>query len=349
MSIKHIFASWKLNQYKDKDALYCISNNIKKAICVDRFGYLNKYSKWDVFGNDKLPNLIENYTDNTFKDICLNRGYEFTQKYSDKKLAVMWSGGLDSTTLLCSLIMNNINRSRLLILYTKDSVEEYPYFYNYLRTHGYTLLHMDRVTYNKILTNPNYYVTSGSCGDELFSKVLYYSHPEYYNLPWKDYAKTFYTEEAIEQLDEASNYYNFNIKLSQNLYFFFNFICRYSTEKLSVAAITGNYENTLNFYDTQEFQNFAYTRYLLTLDNKDIPTNKDYKKEAKLLIYDLLKDDDYLYKGKQESRQTIGLKYRTNYSLLIIDSNNNNNTIYKEAPMDNYTSLITYLEQYRRN
>ena len=284
MSIKHIFASCKLYQYKDTDALYCISNNIKKAICIDRFGYLNKYSKWDIFGDDKLPKLIKNYTESTFKDICLNRGYEFVQISNQKKIAVMWSGGLDSTTLLCSLIMNDINRSRLVILYTKDSVKEYPFFYEYLRKHGYTLLHMDRATYHKVLTNPNYYITSGSCGDELFSKVLYYSHPEYYNLPWKDYAKTFCTEEAIEQLDEARWFYHFEpFQLSQNLYFFYNFICRYSTEKLSVAAITGNYENTLNFYDTQEFQNFAYTRYLFTLDNKDIPTNKDYKKEAKLL------------------------------------------------------------------
>lgn len=347
MPLKHVFASWKLNPYKDTDALYCISNNIKKAICIDRFGYLNKYSKWNVLGTDKLPKLIRNYTENTFKDICLARGYEFIQKYTDKKIEVMWSGGLDSTTLLCSLILNNIDRSKLLVLYTKDSVEEYPLFYQYLRTHGYSLLHMDNTSYTKILNNPNYYITSGSCGDELFSKVLYYSHPEYYNLPWKDYAKTFCTNEAIDQLDEARWFYNFEpFKLSQNLYFFYNFICRYSTEKLSVGAITGNYENTINFYDTQEFQNFAYTRYLITLDDKTIPTNKDYKKEAKILIYELLKDNDYLYKGKQESRQTLGIKYSNICSVLAIDDKNN--ITYKTAPLDSYTNLITYLNQYRK-
>lgn len=348
MSIKHIFASRKLNQHNDNDALSCISRNVKKAVCIDRFGYLNKYSKWDIVGNDKLPKIIKNYSENTFKEICLARGYEFIQKYKDKKIAVMWSGGLDSTTLICSLILNNIDRSRLVILHTKESVEEYPYFYTYLRTHGYTIFRIGKKTYEQFLTNPKYYLTSGSCGDELFSDILYYSHPEQYNLPWKDYARTFCSDEAIEQLDEARWFYNIEpFQLSQNLYFFYNFMSRYNTEKLSVGAITGNYENTINFYDTQEFQDFAYTRYLITLDNKTIPTNKDYKKEAKLLIYELLKDNDYLYKGKQESRQTIGIWYNTHFTTLIVDDNDT--TIYKVASSEEYDSLVTYLNQYRRS
>jgi hypothetical protein len=97
---------------------------------------------------------------------------------SNKKLAVWYSGGTDSLSILCSVIKNSSNsfkKEKLLVRLTKDSIEEYPWFYE---------------TYisNKL--------------NHKFSTLDEYFHPEFYNIDGV-FGDTVFGEHYIPELVES--------------------------------------------------------------------------------------------------------------------------------------------------
>ena len=48
---------------------------------------------------------------------------------SNREVIINYSGGVDSTTVLTALLKNQINKDKLTILLSKESIEEYPGFY----------------------------------------------------------------------------------------------------------------------------------------------------------------------------------------------------------------------------
>ena len=50
-------------------------------------------------------------------------------KESGRKIRLMWSGGMDSTCALCSLLMCNIDLDQLEVIMSYESIIEYPWFY----------------------------------------------------------------------------------------------------------------------------------------------------------------------------------------------------------------------------
>lgn len=82
------------------------------------------------FGTDNLPR-----TEKTFATICEEQAKAIISQAEekDKPIRVLWSGGIDSTTVLVALIQalegNLKNRVELDVLLSQESIDEYPLFF----------------------------------------------------------------------------------------------------------------------------------------------------------------------------------------------------------------------------
>jgi len=105
----------------------------------------------------------------SFEDVCDRVAQELIDRVneSDRTLLLLWSGGIDSTVILVSLLKQNIDRSRLRILLTKESREEHPRFFeNYINE---KLNWQDTLEFTRGQhTRENFYTVSGVLGDQLF-------------------------------------------------------------------------------------------------------------------------------------------------------------------------------------
>jgi hypothetical protein len=97
---------------------------------IDRTRTLDQGFDYAVL--DPLPPLVNSAP--TFAELCDTTGTELlaTAAQDHRKIAILWSGGIDSTAALIAL-MKAAERQRqghlLRILLTRKSVEEYPRFY----------------------------------------------------------------------------------------------------------------------------------------------------------------------------------------------------------------------------
>jgi hypothetical protein len=100
----------------------------------------------------------------TFDHLCDMRAIELLN--TNKVINVFWSGGLDSTTALISLIMNCTNKDQIRIITSYNSIVESGYFYEtFLKSYN-TIFDISGI--NKHFNENELFVT-GNPGNQLFS------------------------------------------------------------------------------------------------------------------------------------------------------------------------------------
>ena len=135
----------------------------------------NRYGKNTLPFKDDIKNYFNitppaydpNFT-KTFSDITDTRGKELLKQHTDRPWLVMWSGGIDSTTVLTSILKNTTpeDRSNIYVNCNRISVYENPrFFYDHIQPNfkivDSTFLKTDKELLNK------YYVLSGEFSDQL--------------------------------------------------------------------------------------------------------------------------------------------------------------------------------------
>ena len=110
----------------------------------------------------------------------------------DLKIFLCWSGGIDSTAILVSLlkVMDNNDVSRLTILLNKNSITENPYFYHTfikgkIREENINMFFIDGSNYDKIV------LLDGEAGNQIHGSVGIYNliisnRAELLDHPWRD-------------------------------------------------------------------------------------------------------------------------------------------------------------------
>lgn len=132
---------------------------------------------------------------------------------SNKKLAVWYSGGTDSTAILSAVLKNSskdFQKEKLLVRLTKDSIEEYPWFYeNYIHD---KLNH--KISSLNEYFDDGYYNIDGVFGDTVFGEHYI---PE---LIEKGYLKSNvdWLAQPVERFEEILDSVLKNIELSNWLY-----------------------------------------------------------------------------------------------------------------------------------
>ena len=298
----------RICSYSDDDALGVFCKKVGFTFLPDRFGYLNQFTRWKMSEyKQRFPAGDASYS---LIDIIDKRAQEVIDiaRITGKKLYVLYSGGVDSTTVLLSLIKALGGDFGILrVVYTQSSVKEYPLLYEQLQKWGINLVYTDgcdlvQTWYN--LSRSDYVVT-GFPADQLFGSIVNQKYPDLFFSDWRKYIEE---DNAIQQFEAAFTNYGLPIKTQGEFLWFMNFACKWEIVKMFFPCLSGMTNGlTLNFFDTYEFQNWTISNYdrLFAYPQSD-PAH--YKEAMKDYIYSILHDDDYrMTKGKIGS---VGNAYR---------------------------------------
>jgi len=306
------------------DLLIGISNNrIKQGLRASRLA-------WSFIDRTKLtPSFVKTHIDDNqliptgkpkslnILDICLDRADELLK--TNKHINILWSGGVDSTLVLFSLIRQARNIDQLSIVCTFESVIESGSMFDSVIKNSGIRIKFDQTRcncdqpYTYDYEDPTQIYVSGQCGDQLFGAPAFLKMPGIDELgSWDSiYDQTLlelieptlkFSERPIETINDFRWWAMFNFGWTTVLYD----DCIGRSPQLA--------ERINAFYATPEFQRWA----IHTPSYYDTPISYDdpveYKVPLKQALSHLL-DYPYYIKNKGKGMSTAWKKHPDWYLL----------------------------------
>lgn len=325
--------------------------DIKKHIAIvsdfcSRTNLNNNYFDRYFLDNQLMPDYDSDFN-KKISIICDERAFEIQDKLllSDKKLHVMWSGGIDSTAVLVSILKNFKSEAleRVVVCLNYFSIVENPMFYlKYIKDK----IKVDSVS-KKYNLDSDYIFVDGEPGDFLFGSEFCLNKfmPKYGDYVYKDWKNNLDKIKDVLDNDwlinnQIENFTNKNVPVSTVMDFFWwiNFDNRWSVKcfnkiishlsynNINNDTIKSVMENGINFFNTIDFQKWAMCKD--AIEPNYIRSLTDYKMPLKNYIFDF--DNNEYYKDyyiKLNSNSNFP-KYSLDKPLIIyIDHNNNYNII----------------------
>ena len=230
-------------------------------------------------------------------DTCDSRAQEIINKSGDKKSYVFWSGGIDSTTVLVSLLKLGAGPS-LCIVMTEESIKEYPEFYN---NYIHNKLNIRLIRYEhayKIPEPVDTYLTdgivvTGEIGDQMFGSDMYLTYGDSTKLlsPWKNELKN---SRAFEKYEQFALACPVEIKTLKDFWWWFNYSVKYNSVVFRMLRTSHNFKlecNTFHFFNTTAFNDWSMST---PVEDRFFGSNiKNYKQPLKDYIYSFTKDSNY--------------------------------------------------------
>ena len=267
----------------------------------DRFNNLNQYSQFNwVQTVDSVPLPIST----PLPDLLDQRANELL----GQSITVQWSGGVDSTSLLLSLIKNGISKQDLLIFYDDNSVKEYPKLYYWLIDQGYDIRKVKN--WRRDLGNTQTdIITNGWCADQLFGSIFFHEQADKYHYALGDFLKTikftngFLTQDqldlAIQAYTEAAQKtFGIELSIAAELGWFINFCLKWtwvSTFNELFLLGTKAEKKTQVFYNTPYFQGWSLGNFPHIKESNIYGKNTlKYKYQLKKYCNEIFPDEDYL-------------------------------------------------------
>jgi hypothetical protein len=289
----------------------------------------------------------------TFGEICDERAtlLMLKAKHTGKKLAIMYSGGIDSTTILCSILKNCSRKEikeNVVVLLSHQSINENESFYYNHVIKNFNCVSSFRFPY--FLGNDDYIFLSGENADQLFGSQVVGNFTELY--PFSDVLKS--VDVAKDKLinlfsirlngDIAASTFLFErLKMIcdaapipiDTLYKFLwwvNFTTKWQSVYVRMLPYSKNQEtlrleeNYTTFFCTKEFQ-------LWSLNNSDSLCENGGKYVAKKYIVDYNGDTSYYSKPKIGSLTNLATHKKLP---MWIDNNLNYGYNYPDLSLYNY-------------
>lgn len=285
---------------------------------IDRTNTLQFPLKTKVLPFMELPKFVA--TNKSFGEICDARAVElmYKAKQTGRKLAIMYSGGVDSTTILCSLLKNCDKqdiKDHVVVLLSNFSINENPnFYYDYVIKYFQCL---SSYSFPLFLGHDDYILISGENADQLFGsqvigefiKIYPYSDLmksvdeikdkiiEWMTIKVKDKKLAEFWFEKLKRLSDAAP---IPIDTAYNFFWWINFTTKWQSVYVRILAFAQNpadiklEENYTTFFSTPDFQLWAMTN----SDSlaADIPSKSKWV--AKQYILDYNGDETYLLKPK---------------------------------------------------
>ena len=285
-----------------------------RFITNDRFDFLTKYSliDWKPCGEAISPQVFSmSYDINELID-C--RARELLDK--GKKIYVLYSGGVDSTTVVTALLKNKLRDEQVEVVGTKESVKENLFFADFLSKHHIPFHVLDWHNIMPFIESQNdYIVTNGWGADQLFHFGMASWRPELFNKDWVEGTKIVYSERgqydywrynanSIEILrDYLDHVFPAPIRTFSYYCWFWNFCMKYTFIR-NVTSMEANTEylrqNNYPFFITTDFSNWAASRWEWFLHNS-YAEPRCYKPELKAYTVDFTKDESFWDMTKTQS------------------------------------------------
>lgn len=265
-----------------------------------------------------LPELNNSHS---FETLCDNRARALMDQAiaNNKKIAVMYSGGIDSTLILCAFLKNCNSEEvkRVTVLLSEQSILENQNFY-----HSYVISNFDCVSsfrFPAFIGNTDYIFISGEHGDQLFGSAIAQAYEVAYGFDalfqplnnshgaladfLSNRGAKKYAEPILQLFLKLCDNAPVPIETPYHFFWWINFSTKwqavytrllpYSKHKKTIALE----ENYTTFYCTKEFQQWS----MANTDQFIKDSFATAKFIAKQYIYDLNKDSSYLHKIKMGS------------------------------------------------
>jgi hypothetical protein len=273
---------------------------------------------------DELKNFPKD--NNSFEELVHNRAIEIQEKTKGSNVYLMYSGGIDSTTAIVSIMntWNEENLERLYILMSYRSIEEFPDMWK-------TINKKFKGRIINSLTNTNFidkgYIITGEHGDQVFGSDVIIPIVDYYgnagiNLPWKNninsFYKVFFNKSFSKNVDMFVDKYAmtlqhcpFEIKTCFDFVWWFNFTNKWQLVKYRLLNQRRfinpekSIKKVIHFFDTPYIQKWSLENH----DKKIKDTLITYKYTAKEFIVKYTGFEEYLNKPKIGSLQHVGSNF----------------------------------------
>lgn len=387
---KHLFnesCPYKIQDlYNPENILTMIAYIISAEFAVDRAELLNQYSDFHI----GVPTHIDGiefdrdmkYENNSLEDICQEvAAYYIDKANSDnKKIGIMWSGGVDSTLALCSFLQNSqTNLNNLYVLLTDDSILENEYFFNNFIK--------DKIHYIKYIPEEykqmmnmiyrDFIFISGHNGDQLFGHKFILLHPQFYGIDYtsvleniysmylqnkdKKYVKNLVNKHLPIYKEYFANLFDFDIVTVENFVWALNFMCKWNWLRLDNILRCSNIDlinHHFTFFSHKLFQQWALYNKKYAKNPKQNPyTHHElYKKPFKEYIYIYDKNINYLNsKGKVASFIEYTSKETNNTFTLFSNNSIETHKICRKSKLDDNSKykdiyeLKKVLNKFRKN
>lgn len=284
---------------------------------------------WHPKNHFPIPDLEQPFNKN-LSEIIDQRAIEiFNQsKITGKKIVLMWSGGIDSTTMVCAFIKNlsKADLASVIICTTTQGVVENPYFYETQIRNKFEMLHWRDLDFSDQFLD-QHILLHGDPGDCIFgpstSKYKPLWSQEQYKKPWKNSLPILYqlyndpsniefsswyvdrVSDNLAQLQEQGLYCNIKTISDWHWWNYYNFKWHGSmtrpianNKKIKKSTISSN--NLKEFFDLcffagTDFQIWSYQN----LPNLITDETRGHKSQAKQYIFELDHNNEYRVSKKK--------------------------------------------------
>ncbi len=240
---------------------------------------------------DRIP---QGTTDKSLEEICDDQAQRI--KALGKPVTVLWSGGIDSTLALISLIKADV--PDITVSMSGASVLEYPKFY---REHIHDKLNVRRTRPN--ITESLKYdevIVTGEFGDQISGSVAMFSQTfksvDLREECWKKVVSGYTGKRFVELFEPQTAHAPFPIVTTFDFLWWLNFSCKWQNVLLRMGGLT---MNPLEFATSVQhfFRHEDFQRWSMDYDNhkqhKFTGAPNTYKQHMKDIIGAFTKDDDY--------------------------------------------------------
>lgn len=286
----------------------------------DRTGTIQIPLKTAVLKNCLLPEYKQ--LTKSFEEVCNDRAKELMAHAitTKRKLAVMWSGGVDSTLILTSLLKNCSDkeiRDYVVVLMSQESIVENPYFYDKFILPNFSLIPANNFAH--IMGDDNYVYVTGEGNDQLFAtlfvieayKVFFNNENAHHETLDDDKMISFVKyRTGFNETHSAKLYYILkrlcagapvNIDTPYKFFWWNNFTLKwqnvYVRSMLFAHPINRNNikleDNYTTFFHTDDFQLWSMNTVEQYGRLNPNDSNKAYKEICKEIIYEFDKNLDY--------------------------------------------------------
>ncbi|NBV77477.1 hypothetical protein EBR66_04915 [bacterium] len=272
----------------------------------------------------------------SFEDICNERARQLLDltHNSNRNLYVFWSGGIDSTLVLVSLLKQATSeeKKKIIVLMTENSIEEYPLFFE---KHIIGTLQVSATTMFPHILGTDNIIVGGEGNDQLFGSdvmaklILSYTesfiHAPYQREKFFTYFDSILSEPKVtnfylDQFERLAAHAPMPIKSNLDFVWWINFSCKWQSVFMRMLTFTTpRYLNNItkdyvhgpyqHFFFTDDFQLWSMNN----LDKRIRETWNTYKWVCKDIIYEYTKDAEYrknkLKKGSLSSLLTLRSPY----------------------------------------
>jgi hypothetical protein len=328
---------------------------------IDRTNTIKMPFNFKIYDEFLMPGLNQHFKI-TYEECCNNRAIELLNlaRLFKKPIIVLYSGGIDSTLMLISMMKNcplpELKDLIKVALSTESIIENPNFYYDYIRE-NFTLVSSDNI--DRYFDNSSI-IVGGEFNDQLFGTDIpgiMYKDLMYYRQLNNRYSRKFIVDWFILKgmSVESSNHWfdllDNHIKktdgcqnITTNFHFFWwiNFCFKWQSIffRLLARIVTNRKHITKDFvgryfhhyYSTNDFQLWSRFNH----DKKIIGNWTTYKSESKNIIYEFNHDSNYRdYKIKIPS---LSVLFQQRKTADAIDSEFNFIDEYKLVASNYYNS-----------